>query len=102
MLFTVFEYVAESSQVVLEKPATTSSTCDAGEHAGIGSRIDHPIAGGQIANVTGTSEIAMNEFNTQPLDPHAICFRPWTHQVVHASHADTFNPFEKTFSESIS
>src|SRR5262245_7040841 len=87
---------------MLEEPAATTHPREAGQNTGIGCCVDHPIAAGQTSDVAGRPKVPMNEFHTQPLNPHPIRFRPRTQQIVHAYQADAFEPFEQAFSKDAS
>src|SRR6202034_1476323 len=55
---------------------------DSAEHAGIGSSIDHPVAGGQHVYIATHAHIAVHELNVFRDQLITVPFRAWAQQVV--------------------
>ena len=85
MLLAELEQIDGPGEIVLDQLARTRATVRAGEHAGVGGGINHPIDRRQGLQITRGAEVAVEQLHAEPLQLRAIGFAARADEVVEAA-----------------
>ncbi len=88
MLPAIFEHIPQGCQVMFEKLATAAMAGQPRQNAGIGRRVDHPVALRKACEIARGPQIAMRKFDAQPPQTQPIGFRAGADQIVDANDVD--------------
>ena len=78
------QHVDRADEIVLDQLAAAGLAVHAGEHAGVGGRLDDPIAAGQRLQVAGIADVAVMELDAVLAQGAAIGLTAGPDEVVQA------------------
>jgi hypothetical protein len=84
VLLAELEQVHRATQVVLDELPRARASVHAGEHAGIGRRIDDPVDRRQRLQITGRTQVAVKQSHALAFEIGAIGFASRANEIVEA------------------